>query len=179
MLRNVDTCGFAPILGDRARVLILGSLPSVASLEKNQYYGHPQNVFWRIMGELFGAGPDMPYAQRTRILVNARVAVWDVLRSSVRPGSMDADIETSTAKPNDFETLFRDQPGIRLVCFNGRTAAKFFEQLVAPVIENGSNSRQYETLPSTSPAHASLSFADKLERWRIVQRAARTIEGEG
>jgi TDG/mug DNA glycosylase family protein len=113
MLRNVDTCGFAPILGDRARVLILGSLPSVASLEKNQYYGHPQNVFWRIMGELFGAGPDMPYAQRTRILVNARVAVWDVLRSSVRPGSMDADIDRKAQRLlNTVSRSARDPPGV-------------------------------------------------------------------
>jgi len=175
---NDQAVGFPPILGDGARVLVLGSLPSVASIEKNQYYGHPQNAFWRIMGELFGAGPDLPYEQRKAILIGAHVAVWDVLESSVRPGSMDADIEPSTARPNDFGKLFRDQPRIGHICFNGRTAAKFFQQLVAPVIENGSNSRQYETLPSTSPANAAMSFADKLEHWRIVGRAACNNQGE-
>lgn len=167
-----ETRGFPPILGDRPRVLVLGSLPSVMSLRKNQYYGHPQNAFWRIMSELFGAGPELAYEQRVARLAGNRVAVWDVLAASIRPGSMDADIDPASARANDFARLFREQPCIRLVCFNGQAAAKYYERLVASAIQNDSHGRQYRTLPSTSPAYAAMSFADKLERWRIVSEFA-------
>ena len=164
--------GFPPVIGSNPRVLVLGTLPSRLSLEKRQYYGHPRNAFWRIMGELFGAAPSLPYANRTRILARRRVAVWDVLKSSVRPGSMDADIEAGTAAANDFAALFTEYPGIALVCFNGRAAANLWRRLVAPTLQNGSNTPGYRTLPSTSPAHAALCFEEKLERWRVVGEAA-------
>ena len=167
-----ETSGFPPILADGARVLVLGSLPSVMSIRKGQYYGHPQNAFWKIMGELFGAGPDLDYASRTDRLTRSRVAVWDVLAASVRPGSMDADIDPATARPNDFAKLFREHASIGLVCFNGQAAARFYQRLVAPELEKGSNTVHYETLPSTSPAYASISFADKLQKWRVVQENA-------
>ena len=167
-----ETTGFPPILGDDARVLVLGSLPSVMSVRKGEYYGHPQNAFWKIMGELFGAGPDLDYASRAARLTGAGVAVWDVLAASVRPGSMDADIDPATARPNDFTKLFRDHTSIGLVCFNGQAAARFYQRLVAPGLEKGSNTLHYETLPSTSPAYASVSFADKLQKWRVVRQIA-------
>ena len=167
-----ETQGFPPILGDRPRVLILGSLPSVMSIRKGEYYGHPQNAFWRIMAELFGAGTDRSYETRAKRLIDRGVAVWDVLAASVRPGSMDADIDPSSARPNEFARLFRAHPDIRLVCFNGKAAARFYQRLVAPDLEKGSNNRQYETLPSTSPANASISFTDKLDKWRVVQEFA-------
>lgn len=167
-----ETSGFPPIIGDDARVLVLGSLPSVRSLQKMQYYGHPRNAFWKIMGELFGADPDLPYEERTGRLVDNRVAIWDVLAASVRPGSMDSNIDESTARPNDFNSLFRGQPAIRLVCFNGGAAARLYRRLVAPRLEKGSNTWQFETLPSTSPAHASKTFEEKLARWRIVRNYA-------
>ena len=170
---NVNaTEGFSPILGQDAAVLILGTLPSRKSLEQNQYYGHPQNVFWPIIGELFGAGEDRSYATRTKTLTDNGIAVWDVLASSVRPGSMDSAIDYSTAAANDFAALFRDQPQISLVCFNGQTAAKLYGRFVAPTLEKGSNTPDYQTLPSTSPAYASMSFEEKLDRWEIVRTAA-------
>jgi len=170
-----ETTGFPPIVKPDARVLVLGSLPSVKSVEKQQYYGHPQNAFWRVMGELFGASLGLPYADRVEILVQNQVAVWDVLATSVRPGSLDADIDEATARPNDFEQLFREQPGIQLVCFNGKAAARLYDRLVAPILEKGSNTREFKTLPSTSPAHASMTFADKLECWRVVQEAVNKL----
>jgi TDG/mug DNA glycosylase family protein len=91
--------GFDPIATPDARVLILGSLPSRQSVEKQEYYGNPQNKFWQLMGELFGAGPDVPYAKRTEKLSRRGVAVWDVLRSAVRSGSMDAAIDFKSATP--------------------------------------------------------------------------------
>ena len=142
------------------------------SIREGEYYGHPQNAFWSIMGELFRAGPDQDYETRTSRLIQNGVAVWDVLAASVRPGSMDADIDPDTARPNDFAGLFRDNSGIRLVCFNGQAAARFYKRLVAPGLEKGSNTLHYETLPSTSPAYASKSLADKLEQWRVVQENA-------
>jgi hypoxanthine-DNA glycosylase len=172
------TTGFPPVAGPGARVLILGSLPSRKSLELNQYYGHPQNAFWRIMGELFGAGHDIPYDERTTRLVANGVAVWDVLQASVRPGSMDADIDRDAAAPNDFEVFFSEHPSVELVCFNGKTAQALYQRLVASVIENGSNTRTYQTMPSTSPAFAAMSFDQKLDKWRIVREFTDSLEGE-
>jgi len=169
-----ETTGFSPIAGPGARVLVLGSLPSVKSVEKQQYYGHPQNAFWRVMGALFGAGLEIPYARRAAMLVKNRVAVWDVLAASIRPGSMDSAIDQATARPNDFNRFYGEQPDIRLVCFNGQAAARLYGKLVAPALEKGSNTPDYQTLPSTSPAYASMSFADKLERWRVVRTAVDT-----
>lgn len=165
------TSGFPPVVGEHARVLILGTLPSRRSLELSQYYGHPRNAFWRIMGVLFDAGPDVPYDERTRRVAAAGVAIWDVLDASVRPGSMDAAIDLSTARANDFAAFLASRPDIRLVCFNGKTAESLFRRLVAPNLEKGSNVQRFETLPSTSPAFAAMSFEEKLERWKIILAA--------
>ena len=161
------SAGFAPIAGDDAVVLILGTLPSVRSLEKGEYYGHPQNAFWKIMGDLFDAGPELGYAERVERLRACKVAVWDVLSSSVRPGSMDAAIDSSTATPNDFAAFFASHPGIRQVFFNGRKSAELFERFVAA---NGvSTDLNCVTLPSTSPAFAAMSYGDKLSAWSQVR----------
>lgn len=166
------TSGFPPIAGPGARVLILGSLPSVKSLETGQYYGHPRNAFWPIMGKLFGAGLDLEYNKRRTIMIEHRIAIWDVLAASERPGSMDAAIDATSATANDFGAFYRGQPNIELVCFNGKAAASFFQQLVAAALENGSNTPDYQTMPSTSPAYAAMSFEEKLDRWRLVQAVA-------
>jgi hypoxanthine-DNA glycosylase len=163
--------GFAPIASSGAKLLILGSLPSQLSLQKQQYYGNPQNKFWQLMGELFAAGPALPYAERADRLTACGVAVWDVLRSSVRPGSMDSAIEQSSAVANDFAAFFAQQPDIRLVCFNGQKAAQLFARLVAPGLDAPCKTLRYQTLPSTSPAHASMRFEKKLEYWSILKNA--------
>jgi len=164
--------GFAPIIGAAPLVLILGSMPSVASLEKFQYYGKPQNAFWRIMGELFGAGPDLPYEQRTKLLARKGVAVWDVLASCERPGSLDSAIKMQTIAANDFAALLGDQPGIRHVFFNGKKAEEIFCKHALASVESVRPDLNYTALPSTSPAMASLSFAEKLDRWKVVARVA-------
>lgn len=163
------TTGFAPIAGPGATVLVLGTLPSRRSLERQQYYGHPQNVFWRIVQDLFGAAVTLPYDERKEALIRHGVAVWDVLAASVRPGSLDASIDLNTARPNDFSTFFAHQSDLRLVCFNGRAAESLFRRLVAPALEKGSNIPEFHTLPSTSPAHAAMRYEDKLARWRIIK----------
>ena len=169
----VRSTGFPPIVNASAKVLILGSLPSVRSIEAFEYYAHPRNAFWRIMGELFGAGPDIPYIRRAELLIRNNVAVWDVLASSVRPGSMDSAIDDSTASPNDFARLFETCPDISLVCFNGQKAAGMFEKLVLGEHDDLRHGMRYETLPSTSPAFASMPFEEKLQEWSIVSRRKR------
>ena len=164
--------GFPPIVGAGASVLVLGSLPSQKSIQASEYYAHPQNAFWRIMGRLFGAGPKDSYQQRTASLVSNGIAVWDVLASSVRPGSMDSDIDISTARPNDYASFFEANTAIELVCFNGQKAAAMFEDLVLAEHAELRSNRQFETLPSSSPAYASMPFEEKLAKWSIVRRRA-------
>jgi hypoxanthine-DNA glycosylase len=150
------------------RVLVLGSVPSVASLEKNQYYGKPQNAFWKLMGELFGAGPTLPYSERSAKLAEAGVAVWDVVASCVRPGSLDSAIDMTTVEVNDFAAFFGDYPLISHVYFNGRKAEEIYRRRVAKNMEALRPDMRYISLPSTSPAMASLDFSAKLERWRAL-----------
>ncbi len=169
-----SSIGFAPIASPDARILILGSLPSQRSLEVSQYYAHPRNAFWRIMGELVGATG--AYPDRCRRLTDRGIAVWDVLRSSVRPGSLDADIRMDTARPNDFAGFFAEYPDVRKVCFNGRKAEDIYRRLVLPVLD--APSHELGSLPSTSPAHAAMSFAKKLEIWRSMLEAEITLTGE-
>ncbi len=162
------TAGFLPILGAEARVLILGTLPSQQSLVKQQYYGHPRNAFWPIMGELFGAGPELDYFERSRQLSSKGIAVWDVLESGHRPGSMDAAIDEKTAAPNDFGNLSTQHPELRLVCFNGQAAARLFRKFVPADIQESFGAVRFVTMPSTSPAYAAISFEEKLRRWAVI-----------
>lgn len=156
--------GFPPIAGDDARILILGSLPGQKSIEMQQYYGHPQNAFWRIMSELWGVRGD--YEERCAQLVENGVALWDVLESSIRPGSMDADIRLDSAKANDFFEFLRVHTGIHRICFNGRTAEQLFRKRVLPGLAEPVPA--LAGLPSTSPAYASMPFETKLDKWRSM-----------
>jgi hypoxanthine-DNA glycosylase len=154
--------GFPPVARADASTLILGSLPGRRSIAEQQYYAHPQNAFWRIMAELFDVRGD--YESRCRRLTEERIALWDVLKSSVRPGSMDASISLAAARANDFEGFFAEHPSIDLVAFNGRKAQQLFGRLVEP-LEPARDIRQV-LLPSTSPAYASMALDDKLAAWR-------------
>jgi hypoxanthine-DNA glycosylase len=162
-------CSFPPIAATDARVLVLGTMPSIASLAKKQYYGHPQNAFWPIMGRLFGAGRELPYDQRQQILRERGVAVWDVLRECCRKGSLDADIESES--PNDFVSFFRRHRLIETIFFNGQKSESLFRRHVLPTVAQLGREFRYVRLPSTSPAHAGRSFAEKLAAWRAVARA--------
>lgn len=156
--------GFEPIARSDARVLILGSLPGQKSLEASQYYAHRRNAFWRIMADLYQAHGD--YRNRCLALQDARVAVWDVLRHSVRPGSLDANIRMETAVANDFDGFFAAHPALSRIGFNGRKAEALFKRLVLPRLN--CDVCELVLLPSTSPAHAALSFDKKLAIWRSM-----------
>jgi hypoxanthine-DNA glycosylase len=152
--------GLPPIIADGASSLILGNMPSVMSLGAQEYYANPRNAFWRITGEIFGFDPSAPYDVRVAALTANGVAVWDVLRSCRRVGSLDSAVEPDSMVANDFLTFFDERPSIRRVFFNGAAAEKNFNRLVrvAPDL-------RYRRLPSTSPAQT-MRYADKLAAWR-------------
>jgi hypoxanthine-DNA glycosylase len=158
--------GFAPVARADARVLVLGSLPGQASLARQQYYAQPRNAFWKITGELFGFDPSLDYDSRLRALVEHRVALWDTCAAAVRPGSLDARILRASVVPNDFAPFLQAHPQLRRICFNGATAEALFERRVLPTLPEPSRALPRVRLPSTSPAHAGMNHARKLDAWR-------------
>lgn len=158
---------FPPILGPRPRLLVLGSLPGVASVRAGEYYAHPQNRFWDIMGAVFGAHRDLPYASRVKFLERSRIAVWDVAGEARRPGSLDARIDRRSVRPHDVAALLTMEHSIERVLFNGATAEALFLRHVRPALAPEVLARlALVRLPSTSPAHAGVSPALKLAAWR-------------
>ncbi len=156
--------GFPPIARADATVLILGSLPGQRSIDADQYYAHPQNAFWKIMSSLYGI--DGSYKERCARLIEHRIALWDVLCSSVRPGSLDASIQTETAIANDFARFLAVHADICLIVFNGQKAQQLFRKFVHPDVVP----KNVETgvLPSSSPAYAAMSLADKIGAWKTA-----------
>lgn len=147
-----------------ARVLILGSMPGQASLAAGQYYAHPRNAFWPILAAYCGVPADAPYAERVAALSRSRIALWDVLQSCTRPGSLDSAI--SDPEPNDFAGLFRRCPQVDTILFNGGAAAALFARHVLPGLANPPAQRII--LPSTSPAHAAKSLVAKQVAWHAA-----------
>jgi len=156
---------FSPIADESARVLVLGSMPGVLSLKANQYYAHPRNAFWRIMASIYGFSAELPYDTRVEKLKSSGVALWDVLHSCVRVGSLDSAIEAGSRVPNDFQAFFQQHPGIKFVGFNGAEAEKSFAKYSLPHL-NVSGIR-FARLPSSSPAHA-VSVEQKTATWRLA-----------
>ena len=155
--------GLPPLLDANTRLLVLGSFPGVASLRTQQYYGHPQNQFWKIMASLLSPNASdvlvMPYAERVLWLLSQGVGLWDVYAACERQGSLDGHIQN--AQPNDFQSLRTRCPALVAIAHNGGESfkhAKLTRALGLPV----------HRLPSTSPAHASWTFERKLDAWRGV-----------
>lgn len=205
---------FPPVGSDDARLVVLGSMPGVASLAESQYYAHPRNAFWPIMHAIFGGSIDS-YKQKRQILVDHRVVVWDVLAHCVRPGSLDANIRGDSVVCNDFSTFLERHPAVTCIAFNGKASARLFSKhalptldiefytgtrpaptrriatspaatspvptspaRTRPVLTNPARTRpardsaagprqiQLLSLPSTSPAMASLRQTEKIVAWR-------------
>jgi hypoxanthine-DNA glycosylase len=152
---------FGPIADNNTAVLILGTIPGDRSLELGEYYGHPQNRFWRTLAAITGNTPPTSYADKKAMLLGCRMGLWDVAHRAVREGSLDSAIRSE--EPNDINGLISSHAGIKAVAFNGRTAErlydKYFDRL--PGIS-------YISLPSTSPANAAFSLEALCERWRSI-----------
>ena len=138
-------------------------MPSVQSLAVNQYYGNPRNAFWKIIFTLYYTPFSNDYEQRKNLLLENRIALWDVLEACVRPGSLDSAIEQEV--PNDFDSFLKTHPNSKHIYFNGQKAAAYFKKYIK--LEN---EYHLTTLPSTSPAHAGKSFEMKLKEWSIIQQ---------
>jgi double-stranded uracil-DNA glycosylase len=160
--------GFAPIADARARLLILGSMPGMASLHADEYYAHPRNGFWPIMESVWSIPATASYAARTRAVKRAGIAIWDVLASCRRSSSLDSDIDAGSMVVNDFTGFLQTHASIHAIAFNGGTAARLFHRHVLPGLGIAWRQIPMLRLPSTSPAHARLSLADKRRAWAAL-----------
>jgi len=160
-------------------VLVLGTVPSLRSLEMSQSYAHPHNLFWRFMGELYDAGPELPYAERIARLHAAGVGIWDVLKHCERPGSLDSSILAGSEIPNDIPWLLEQYPSIRAIALNGGKALEVFTRRIRPRIPaERLGTLEILALPSTSPANASIPRDVKLERWRELLRWSKDADAD-
>jgi hypoxanthine-DNA glycosylase len=156
--------GFPPVIDAKVETLILGSFTSVASLGKAQYYGHPRNHFWRLVGAVIGEPlHEMEYTHRLKALLKYRIGLWDVIGKCKREGSLDSNIRD--AGHNDFSRVTKVAKQLRRVCFNGKTAAK-----QEPLFADWG----FDTLvlPSSSPANT-MRFDEKLKAWRWIAATTR------
>ncbi|MGB5324193.1 MAG: DNA-deoxyinosine glycosylase [Pseudomonadales bacterium] len=160
--------GFLPVARSDARVLVLGSMPGQKSLTESQYYAHPRNCFWPIMAKLLDFDVAVEYGQRLRLLQEGRIALWDVVASCRREGSLDSAIEKDSIVVNDFRGFFLHYRNINRIYFNGARAETLFTSLVLCDMQEDAREFTYCRLPSTSPAHAAMSFAEKLRNWQVV-----------
>jgi len=151
---------FPPIIDENSKILILGSIPGVKSLEKQQYYAHPQNKFWKIIFDLFHEDFTGDYTERINILKKNHIALWDVIDSCERKGSLDSEIKNEEA--NQIEELLEQYPNIQAIFCNGGKSYKNLQKLL------GKNFRiPFYLLPSSSPLHT-VSFEKKLEEWKSI-----------
>lgn len=151
---------FPPIINANSKILILGSIPGVKSLEKQQYYGHPQNKFWKIIFHLFNEDFTEDYIQKINILKKHRIALWDVIDSCERKGSLDSEIKNEEA--NQIPELLQKYPNIQAIFCNGGKSYKNLQKMLGKT-----SIIPFYLLPSTSPLHT-ISFEKKLESWKKI-----------
>jgi hypoxanthine-DNA glycosylase len=161
----------AAIAANDAKVLILGSMPGQQSLAQQQYYAHPRNVFWRLIATLFNVNPDMDYSSKVKVLQQHKLAVWDVIQSCERQGSLDSQINNASIISNDFMSFFAQHPQITHIFCNGSCAYREYQKRVVPHLAKALQLLPCTRLPSTSPAMASLTFEDKLLAWSKIKQA--------
>ncbi|PXX50376.1 DNA-deoxyinosine glycosylase [Aquitalea magnusonii] len=162
MSDSAKSC-FPPVVNAQTRLLILGSLPGDASLRAAQYYAHPRNQFWRLLGELLDDDlPGLDYPSRLAALQQHGIGLWDVVAQARRPGSLDAAIRDLS--PNDLPALCASLPALRAIAFNGGTAASIGRKQLAGMV---SQPLLFD-LPSSSPAYT-LSYPAKLSRWLALR----------
>jgi hypoxanthine-DNA glycosylase len=164
---------FEPVARADARVLVLGSVPGVVSIERQRYYAHDRNAFWPLMERLLGDGSSLDYPARLDLLIDSGIALWDVLASAKRRGSLDSAIVSCSEVPNDIAGFLDSHPYITHIFFNGAKAAESFQRHAGKRITPGQV--QLVRLPSTSPANAAMNFDAKLKAWSVIADAARVI----
>ncbi len=155
---------FSPQVNTKSKILILGSMPGIKSLEEQKYYAHPQNRFWKIMG-LLCKSPDLyelNYNDKIKILLKNNFALWDVIKFCKREGSLDSNIQEEV--PNNIEKLLEDYPNIKKICLNGNKAYSAFKKYFPDLIKKYSCYK----LPSTSPANAKYSLNDLYQKWSYI-----------
>ncbi len=158
---------FEPVIGANPRIVILGSMPGVVSLQAAKYYANPRNAFWPIMAQLFGIELDINYEQRIAQIRRHPVVLWDTIKACHREGSLDSNIQKTQLEANDVASLLKQYTDIRLIVCNGATSEKFFNQLIKPKLKTDCNV-VVKRLPSTSPAYAGMTFEQKLLSWRVI-----------
>jgi len=169
MVMEKRICGFAPVWREDACILILGSMPSVESLNQSFYYAHPRNAFWPMMAQILGEEKPESIEHKKNLLIRHGIALWDTVESCQREGSLDSAIRS--AKANDFETLYQSCPHIRHVFFNGAAAEQLYHKLVAKTDARF----VFHRMPSTSPAYT-LKYELKLAAWQQALKEALFIE---
>lgn len=156
--------GFPPVYREDARILILGSMPSVESLNQSFYYAHPRNAFWPMMAEILGESAPRSIAEKKNMLMSHKIALWDTVGSCIRPGSLDSSIRD--ARANNFAELFANCPGIQHIFFNGAASEQLYLKLVSK-----NDGLAHHRMPSTSPAYT-LKYETKLEIWKHALKEA-------
>jgi len=157
-------CSFQPIVDEKSKILILGTMPGPEALRKQEYYGFPGNHFWKIMYALFGVEKPLMYPAKKKLLTDNRIALWDVFQSCERKGALDSAIQN--AKVNDIPALLKRYPNIKAIFLNSKTAEKMFQKQFSGAIKIPS-----KYLPSTSPAHAALSLSQKTKAWTVILKS--------
>lgn len=157
--------GFEPSVDNNSKILILGSMPGISSLQQQQYYAHPQNRFWRLWAYLLQreAVPHI-YSEKLQMLLDNNIALWDSIAACNREGSLDNAIENEQS--NDFKAFFKKYPKIYKICFNGGKSYNCFKKYNKDLLQ--SKKYKFYQLPSTSPANARFSFVSLCEAWKNV-----------
>lgn len=151
---------FNYIVDEKTTTLVIGSMPGAASLEANEYYAHPKNLFWRFVFEAFKEDFNQPtYPQKIKLLLQHHIGLWDAAQTCVREGSLDSHIKNVV--PNDFQSLFLSYPKINRLLFNGKKAFEVFKRFHAELLSD----KTYLVLPSTSPANASIPLTTRRALW--------------
>ena len=161
IMTNNNCKSFTPSIDNNSKILILGSMPGVKSLYEQQYYAHPQNRFWKVMGSICNV-PNLheySYDLKLKTLLNNNIALWDTIKTCKRDGSLDSDIQNET--PNDIRKLLKTYPNIKTICLNGNKSYSAFKKYFPDLLEK----YNYHKMPSTSPANARYSLDKLIEEW--------------
>lgn len=160
---TINISSFKPIIDKNSRIIILGSIPSVKSLEYNEYYGNSRNQFWKLIYSIFNEEVENEYSKRIKFILRHKIALWDVISDCFREGSLDTSIKNATV--NDFDTLFKTYPNIQYIFFNGSKAENLFVKNIDDKLIDG---KHLFRLPSSSPART-IPFEEKIKYWKKIQ----------